>query len=282
MNTLARKTETQVATRPKALEVMAARLNLDATKLLDTLKQTVFKEASDAELAALVVVANEFGLNPFLKEIHAFKGKGGGIVPVVGVDGWNKLLLRQPDFDGIEFEMLDDDQGQVYSCTATVYVKTRTRPIKVTEYFAECFRPTDPWKQMPRRMMRHKALNQASRLAFGFAGIYDPDEAIDIGASAVTEPSKQPRKLAPPTADAQPQLGDNGGTARTAQQDLESAIIEGGFEFSLFQRWGIESGNIENADSLPGFDAVPTETSNRLLRNKAGLLKSLGEMKGGK
>lgn len=278
MNTLARKTETQVATRPKALEVMAARLNLDATKLLDTLKQTVFKEASDAELAALVVVANEFGLNPFLKEIHAFKGKGGGIVPVVGVDGWNKLLLRQPDFDGIEFEMLDDDQGQVYSCTATVYVKTRTRPIKVTEYFSECFRPTDPWKQMPRRMMRHKALNQASRLAFGFAGIFDPDEAIDIGDSAVTEPSKQPRKLAPPTADAQPQLGDN--AARTAQQDLESAIIEGGFEFSLFQRWGIESGNIENADSLPGFDAVPTETANRLLRNKAGLLKSLGEMKG--
>lgn len=279
MNTLARKTETQVATRPKALEVMAARLNLDATKLLDTLKQTVFKEASDAELAALVVVANEFGLNPFLKEIHAFKGKGGGIVPVVGVDGWNKLLLRQPDFDGIEFEMLDDDQGQVYSCTATVYVKTRTRPIKVTEYFSECFRPTDPWKQMPRRMMRHKALNQASRLAFGFAGIFDPDEAIDIGDSAVTEPSKQPRKLAPPTADAQPQLGDN--PARTAQQDLESAIIEGGFEFSLFQRWGIESGNIENADSLPGFDAIPTETANRLLRNKAGLLKSLGEMKGG-
>lgn len=279
MNTLARKTETQVATRPKALEVMATRLNLDADKMLATLKGTVFKNATNEELAALVVIANEYDLSPFLKELYAFPAKGGGIVPIVSLDGWNKMLLRQPDFDGIKFSFVDGDDGFPFSCTATIYVKGRSHPCEITEYFEECKRNTDPWNNMPRRMLRNRTLCQAARMAFGFSGVFHeeevPPENIDVPGN-----TRQPRKLAPPTPDAQTQLAENGSGARTAQQDLESAIIEGGFEFSLFQRWGIESGNIENADSLPGFDAVPTETANRLLRNKAGLLKSLGEIKG--
>ncbi|MGP1667495.1 MAG: hypothetical protein ACTS5I_16635, partial [Rhodanobacter sp.] len=32
----------------------------------------------------------------------------------------------------------------------------------------------------PRRMLRHKAMIQCARLAFGFVGVYDPDEAERI------------------------------------------------------------------------------------------------------
>jgi hypothetical protein len=42
---------------------------------------------------------------------------------------------------------------------------------------AECKRDTDTWKKWPARMLRHKAAIQAARYAFGFAGIYDLDEA---------------------------------------------------------------------------------------------------------
>ena len=42
---------------------------------------------------------------------------------------------------------------------------------------AECKRNTDPWRQWPNRMLRHKATIQAARYAFGFSGIADPDEA---------------------------------------------------------------------------------------------------------
>ena len=50
-------TQTAVATRPqstkpKALEIMASRLSLDPVKMLQTLKSTVFKNASDDEVAA--------------------------------------------------------------------------------------------------------------------------------------------------------------------------------------------------------------------------------------
>ena len=41
-------------------------------------------------------------------------------------------------------------------------------------------RATEPWK-MASRMLRHKSLIQAARVAFGFSGIHDEDEARDIG-----------------------------------------------------------------------------------------------------
>jgi hypothetical protein len=62
--------------RPSALEAMAARLNVSAGSLTSTLKNTVFKGASDSEFVALVVVSNAYGLNPLLKEIFAFPAKG--------------------------------------------------------------------------------------------------------------------------------------------------------------------------------------------------------------
>src|SRR5690242_11755885 len=117
--------------KPSALKLMAARLSVEPEKLHATLKATVFQKATDEELLALVVVANEYGLNPFLKEIYAFPAKGGGIVPIVSVDGWNKMLIRQPDFDGIEFDFAEDGQGNLLACTATIYLKNRSHPVKV-------------------------------------------------------------------------------------------------------------------------------------------------------
>lgn len=177
--------------KASALSVMARHLNVEPAKLLQTLKDTVFKGASDSELLMLVVVANTYKLNPLLKEIYAFPAKGGGIVPVVSVDGWISMTNRQPNLDGLVLENMDSDDGTPHSCTCTIYVKDRTHPVKVTEYFAECFRSTEPWKQMPRRMLRHKALKEAARIAFGFSGVTDEDEARDI---AVPFPPAKPTR----------------------------------------------------------------------------------------
>lgn len=165
--------------KPSALMLMASRLNVEPEKMLKALKDTVFKNANDSELLALVVISNEYGLNPLLKEIYAFPAKGGGIQPVVSIDGWIKIINRQPKLDGVKFAMEFGDDDVPVSCTSTIFVKGRKHPVEVTEYFAECFRQTDPWKQMPRRMLRHKSLIQGGRVAFGFSGIQDEDEARD-------------------------------------------------------------------------------------------------------
>ena len=172
---------TALATRYNALatvtDKLAARFDLghNGAELIETLKATAFKgQVTDAQMTALMVVANQYGLNPWTKEIYAFPDRQNGIVPVVGVDGWARIINDHPQFDGMDFEQ----DGE--SCTCSIYRKDRSRPTRVTEFLAECKRDTAPWKSHPRRMMRHKAMIQAARLAFGYGGIYDQDEAERI------------------------------------------------------------------------------------------------------
>jgi len=170
----------QAPPKASALAIMAGRLSVEPTKLLDTLKSTVFKGASNEEMLALVAVSNRYGLDPLTKQIYAFPSKG-GITPVVSIDGWLHILNSQPQFDGMEFEMEDGENGLPYSVTAIIYRKDRSHPTRVTEYFSECYRNTEPWKQFPRRMLRHKAVKEGTRVAFGIGGITDEDEAKDAG-----------------------------------------------------------------------------------------------------
>src|SRR4030067_963137 len=144
-------------------------------ELMTTLKATAFKwQVTDAQMTALMLVAQQYSLNPWTREIYAFPDKNNGIVPVVGVDGWSRIMNEHPQFDGIEFTQ-DDAAG-----TRTIYRKDRGHPISATEYMSECKRETGPWKTHPKRMLRPKAMIQCARLAFGFGGIYDPDEAERI------------------------------------------------------------------------------------------------------
>lgn len=155
---------------------LATRFDLpQSEELYNVLKETAFKgSVTDAQLSALMIVASQYGLNPWTKEIYAFPDKG-GIVPVVGVDGWSRIINSNPQFDGMDFEQDAD------SCTCIIYRKDRSHPIKVTEWMAECKRPNvGPWTSHPYRMLRHKAMIQCARIAFGFGGIYDQDEAERI------------------------------------------------------------------------------------------------------
>ncbi len=84
----------------------------DEQKLIDTLKATAFKVkdgvVSDEQMTALLIVADQYGLNPFTKEIYAYPDKQNGIVPVVGVDGWSRIINQHPDMDGLEFVYADE------------------------------------------------------------------------------------------------------------------------------------------------------------------------------
>lgn len=162
----------------KLTQNMAQRFELDSSNagdLMATLKNTAFKgQVSDAQMTALMLVAQQYGLNPWTREIYAFPDRQNGIVPVVGVDGWARIINENPQFDGMDFQQDED------SCTCIIYRKDRNHPIKVTEWMSECKRNAGPWQSHPKRMLRHKALIQCARLAFGFVGIYDQDEADGI------------------------------------------------------------------------------------------------------
>ncbi|MBC8951157.1 phage recombination protein Bet [Xenorhabdus sp. TS4] len=156
-------------------------MRVQEDELIETLKATAFRgNATEQQFVALLIVANQYNLNPWTKEVYAFPDKT-GIVPVVGVDGWARIINENKQFDGMEFSQ------DAESCTCKIYRKDRTHPTTVTEYMSECKRTTQPWQSHPKRMLRHKAMIQCARLAFGFAGIYDQDEAERITAGTAAE-----------------------------------------------------------------------------------------------
>lgn len=205
------------------LASMAARYNTDGQRLLNTLKNTAFKGATDEQLIALCIVADQYRLNPFTKEIYAFPDKKtGGIVPVVGVDGWLRIINEHPQMDGM------DVHGDGESCTVTIFRKDRTHPTTATEYLDECRRDTAPWKSHPARMLRHKAIIQAARIAFGFS-LKDPDEAERIieAQEAEDRPEIAPPRVVDVGADCGPEVGsDEPDTAGRENEDEFPSDIE--------------------------------------------------------
>lgn len=173
---------TNIATleQPKRsiLVAMSADYGMEPQAFEATLRATVVPDKTSREqFAAFLVVAKQYGLNPLTKEIYAFPTKGGGIQPIVGIDGWMNMINSHPQFDGMDFQDIASEKGELTAITCTIHRKDRRHPIIVTEYMAECRRPTEPWTKWPARMLRHKAAIQCARYAFGFAGIIDPDEA---------------------------------------------------------------------------------------------------------
>lgn len=169
----------ELATTKKksVLNAMAERFEMEPAAFEATVKRTVMPaDITNEQFAAFLLVAKEYNLNPITKEVYAFPTKGGGIQPIVSIDGWLNIINSHPQFDGMKF-IDNTENGKLVSVTCIVHRKDRNNPTEVTEYMSECNRGSDPWKKYPARMLRHKAVIQAARYAFGFSGIIEPDEA---------------------------------------------------------------------------------------------------------
>jgi hypothetical protein len=62
----------------------------------------------------------------------------------------------------------------------TLHRWDRRVPTTVREYFVEVRGASQAWITHPRRMLRHKAMVQCARMAFGLVGVFDHDEALRI------------------------------------------------------------------------------------------------------
>ena len=186
---------------------LASRFGVDSAKLLKCLTTQVFKQSdgktpSTEELMVLLVVCENYGLNPFCREVFAFRSKSGDIVPVVSLDGWAKIVRSQKDFNGLTFSFSDTTVRIAgYAGELPEYVECSIRlkgvddPVRIQEYMVECFNERSPvWKKWPRRMLRSRAFIQCARLAFSLTGLYDDaDDFVDVvDADPVPNAGEQP------------------------------------------------------------------------------------------
>lgn len=189
--------------RVSLVQTMALSYGLEEGPFMEAIRQTVMPgNATTAQTAAFLQVAHSYKLNPFIKEIYAFPTKGGGIMPMISIDGWLSIANRDPRYEGYEYEEILDEKGNLEGGKVTIYRSDRQRPHVHREWFRECKRNTDPWNNMPRRMMENRTVAQGVRRALGISGLMDIDEVeqmqeINItGQSSVLERSTETKTAA--------------------------------------------------------------------------------------
>ena len=117
-------------------------------------------------ILALLRVAKQYELDPLQEEVLLTQYDDHWQVSI-SVDGWIKLINRHPAFAGMSFtESPETDQGLPLWMECMIYRSDRAIPTTVREYLTEVKTDSDIWKKMPRRMLRHRTLQQCARLAF--------------------------------------------------------------------------------------------------------------------
>ena len=174
--------------QPKNItHILAEHYGMEAADFYQTVVDTCFPgKPTKSQWTAFAMLAHSYGLNPIKKQIFAFPAKGGGIQPIVGVDGWLKIINEQPTFDGMEFEYHEAD-GKLEAITCIIHHKDRRFPTRVTEFMSECAQNSPPWQKSPRRQLRHKAIIQCGRVAYSLSGIMDEEEGLEAARSVSRE-----------------------------------------------------------------------------------------------
>jgi hypothetical protein len=136
--------------------------------------------ATDAEMVVATSICSKYSLNPMMKEIAIFQ-TGGKLQFTIPIDGWIKLLNRNENFDGVEFEYFYNQDGSIMAIESIIHMKNRQYPVKTREFMDECVAMGGPtWKKCPARMLRNKSLGQGVRIACGVTEVIDDDEAYRI------------------------------------------------------------------------------------------------------
>lgn len=161
---------------------------------LETLRATVLKGASDAQLRMYARTCRSRGLDPFAKEIHGWAGRDGAVEIVVGIDGLRTLAEGSGEYrgqDGPWYCGQDKEWTEVWlgpgkPLASKVCVKREgMEPVCSVALLSECERNTPVWRTQLSTMLAIRAEAQAIRRLFPrqTTGLYaegelpDPEEA---------------------------------------------------------------------------------------------------------
>lgn len=150
----------------KEIAKTAAALDLDIEELKAWINLQVM--APSQTLLALLRLARGNNLDPLKEEVALAVYDECHWQAYITVEGYSKILNNHPAFDGITFcQSPENTNGIPIWMECTIYRKDRSWPIVVREYFEEVKGEQSIWQKMPRRMLRHRVLQQCARLAMG-------------------------------------------------------------------------------------------------------------------
>lgn len=150
----------------KEINKIAQTLELEEDELQAWIDLQVM--APKQTLLALLRIAREHHLDPLKEEIALALYDDSQWQAYITVEGYSKILNNHPAFDGIVFNQSEDSiNGVPVWIECTIYGKDRSHPIVIREYLEEVKGDQVIWQKMPRRMLRHRVMQQCARLAIG-------------------------------------------------------------------------------------------------------------------
>jgi RecT family len=148
----------------KELARAASELGIDVAELKAWIDLQI--EVPAKTILTLLRMMQSLHLDPLSEEIGFAQYEDGQWQVFITIDGCSKLLNQHPQFNGLHFTQADnliDGIPEWIECS--IYRKDREVPTTVREYLAEVRGENEIWRRMPRRMLRHRALQQCVRLA---------------------------------------------------------------------------------------------------------------------
>ena len=119
-------------------------------------------------ILTLLRMMQSLHLDPLCEEIGFTQYDDGHWQVFITIEGCSKLLNQHPQFNGLVFNQADAlVEGVPEWIECSIYRRDRIMPITVREYLMEVRSEKEIWQKMPRRMLRHRALQQCVRLAMG-------------------------------------------------------------------------------------------------------------------
>ena len=175
----------------QAIKNIAIVLQLEEAELALWLEEYAY--LSPRVLLHFLHQIRKYRLDPLSDEIILFKNPEGQYQTLITIDGWMKLINQDPQFAGMTFkESSELELGIPLWMECSIYRHDRILPITVKEYSAEIKTEHPLWKTMPRRMLRHRSIQQCARLAFS---IHIADQPSNIeNAKALDNKALEPRK----------------------------------------------------------------------------------------
>ena len=161
-----KRIRTELGTYEKLLAAAIKKIGCTASELTGWLNQ-IPNTPEKVQQNALRLIGKH-GLDPFADEISIHQYEDGHWQTFITIDGWSKLINNHPAFSGIGFTESTELVGGIPTWMGcAIYRNDRVVPIEVKEYLCEIQTEHSIWKDMPRRMLRHRVIAQCARLAFG-------------------------------------------------------------------------------------------------------------------
>lgn len=176
-------------------------------KMIETIKSTVAKNATDEELYMFLAIANKYDLDVFLKECWFIKYGNKDPQIFTSRDGFIKIAKRDADFKQIQSQEVcenDDfklghrineegdleistfehtfsakDRGKVIGAWCSISYHSK-KPLVVYVDYDEYKQPTNPlWKKNSAAMIKKVAEKNCCKLSANITGLYIPEEMPD-------------------------------------------------------------------------------------------------------